>query len=166
MATRYYRKDIPEMPVYISGTPLKFEVLATADALLIGELDKCIQHGRGGVIAISEEEYNETVKKNTSETISESVYKQKQQRQELSALQIQQSLAAGGAVRIESAFSQLPTREATPHNQFGLPQSAFGPSEAKNKPMPDPIDVPSTKDLRPTTVPTTVKLSELRSAAK
>ncbi len=83
---KYYAKDIPEMPVYINGTPLRFEVLSTSDPGLIGELDKCIRNQRGGIVSITKEQYEEAEKKNTNGISSESVFKQQRQRPELSAL--------------------------------------------------------------------------------
>jgi hypothetical protein len=156
MPTKYYRKDIPEMPVYIFGKPLKFEILETSDASLIEELDKCIQFGRGGVIGISAQEFEQEAQKKTSGISSESVYKQKRQRQELSSPLLAQEAAAGaGDIRISSAFAQPQEREHTPHNRPGLPGGAIGP--APGKPMPDPIDLPKVADMKPPTA----KLSEV-----
>ncbi len=159
MPTKFYRKDIPEMPVYIFGKPLKFEILETADPALIEELDKCIQFGRGGVIAMTAEQFEEEAKKKPSGTSSESVYKQKRQRLELSSPLSMHDLAAEGAndVRISSAFAQPQEREATPHTRFGLP-SGTGPAPGSgSKPMPDPIEVPKAEEMKPPTA----KLSEV-----
>lgn len=157
--TKYYRKDIPQMPVYIHGTPLKFEILETSDASLITELDRCIQFGRGGVIAITKEEFEEEAKKKPSATTSESVYKQNKQRLELSSPLLNQNLVADGAINIGSAFAKPQDlgRVHAPHERFGLPGGAVGP--APSRPMPDPIEVPKPADLKPPTA----KLSELNA---
>lgn len=157
MATKYYRKDIPEMPVYIFGKPLKFEILETADPALIIELDKCIAYGRGGVIAMTEAEFQEEAKKKPTGINSESVYKQNRQRQELSSPLSALDLAAeaGNEVRISSAFARPQEREHTPHTRFGLP-GGTGPAPG-NKPMPDPIEVPAAEEMKPPTA----KLSEV-----
>jgi hypothetical protein len=155
--TRYFGKDIPEMPVYIFGTPLKFEVLATEQEDLIVELDKCIQFGRGGVFPMTQEQYEEAAKKKQNGTTSESVYKQKQQRQELSALHPPPGPAADAAgIRFGGTLAMPQGREHTPHQQFGLPGKVAGP--APIKPMPDPIELPKVADLKPPTV----KMSELK----
>ena len=160
MPNKFYRKDIPQMPVYVHGTPLKFELLETADAMLIEELDKCIAFGRGGVISITKEEFDEEAKKKPPGTISESGYKQRQQRLELSSPLQGQSLAADGGINIGGQFArpQDVGRAHTPHERFGMPSGAIGPSGAK--PMPDPIEVPTPADLKPPTA----KLSELNAA--
>ena len=138
---KYYRKDIPEMPVYVHGQPLKFEILETGDSALIEELDKCVAFGRGGVIAMTAEEYAEESKKKPPVTNSESVYKQRQRRLELSSQLLSQSLAVDGAgVSVSSAFAKPQDigRSHTPHERFGMP-SGVGPGPSR--PMPDPIDL-------------------------
>jgi hypothetical protein len=156
MATKYYRKEIPEMPFYVHGTPLKFEVLETSDAALIAELDKAIHFGRGGIIAINKEEFEEESKKKPSGTISESAYKQKQHRHELSALHQDPRFAAGDvADAFRFGVARPQEREHNPHTRPGLPGGAIGP--AGSRPMPDPIELPTTVDLKPPTA----KLSEV-----
>lgn len=137
---KYYAKDIPEMPVYINGTPLRFEVLATSDPMLITELDKCIRGQRGGVSAITQEEYEAAEKKKPTAISSESAFRQNRQRQELSALQVQEVAAGAGVARVGGMFARPQEREHAPHNQNGLPGGATGP--AGNKPTPDPIEIP------------------------
>lgn len=156
-SSRYYRKEIPESPIYIFGKPLKFEILETADASLIAELDKCIAHGRGGVIAISQDEYEAEKKTCQREMRSDSVYKQNRQRLELSSPLFGQHLAVDAAneIRISGAFARPQEREHTPNNQFGLPAGAVGPGNSKA--MPDPIELPKAEDMKPPTA----KLSEV-----
>ena len=147
------------MAVYINGTPLKFEVLETADPTLIAELDRCIQFGRGGVFSISAEEFAEESKKKLSETNSESGYKQRRQRLELSSLHINPNRVAGAvSAEVGQTFASpqlspfggpLEGRAHTPRNQFGLPGGPAGPSGAK--PMPDPIELPTGADFKPPT---------------
>lgn len=159
MPTKYYRKDIPEMPVYIHGTPLKFELLETADAALIEELDKCIAFARGGVSSITKEVFDEEAKKKPPVTISESGYRQNRSRQELSSPHLSQNLAAEAGVNIGGQFARPQDigRAQTPHESFGLPSGAVGP--AGGRPMPDPIEVPKPSDMKPPTA----RLSELNS---
>ncbi len=156
--TKYYRKDIPQMPVYIHGTPLKFELLETSDAALIVELDRCIQFGRGGVIALTQEEIEEEAKKKPNGTTSESVYKQNKQRLELSSPLLSQNLVADGGINIGSAFAKPQDlgRVHAPHERFGLPA---GGGPAPSRPMPDPIEVPKPAEMKPPTA----KLSELNA---
>lgn len=157
MPTKYYRKEIPEMPFYVHGTPLKFEVLETSDTELMKELDKAILFGRGGIIAITQEEFEVEAKKKPNGTISESGYKQKQHRHELSALHQDPRLAAevGEGIRLGGTFARMQERDHTPRNESGLPNGTIGPSGAR--PMPDPIELPTTVDLKPPTA----KLSEV-----
>lgn len=159
MPTKYYRKDIPQMPVYVHGIPLKFEILETSDASLITELDKCIHFGRGGISEITKEQFDEDAKKKPSGTISESVYKQNRNRLELSSPHLSQNPAAEGGINIGGAFARPQDigRAHTPNEQFGLPSGAVGPSGGR--PMPDPIEVPRTADMKPPTA----KLSEVNA---
>jgi len=159
MTTKFYRKDIPQMPVYVRGTPLKFEILETQDPILIEELDRCIAFNRGGVMSISQQEFEEEAKKKPSGTISESGYKQRQQRVELSSPLLSQNLVADAGINIGGQFArpQDVGRAHTPHESFGLPNGAAGP--AGGRPMPDPIDVPKPADMKPPTA----KLSEVNA---
>lgn len=161
--TKYYKKDIPEMPVYVNGTPLKFEVLETADPTLIAELDNCIRNSRGGVTEITAEEYAEESKKKLNETRSESGYKQQRQRLELSSPLLNRNLAAGADNAGQFASAMLGPfvgpqegRTPNPHNQFGLPKGTVGPSSKGQ--TPDPIEVPSGTELKAKAP--TAKLSE------
>jgi hypothetical protein len=161
MATKWYQKEIPEMPVYVHGTPIKFEVLETADPVLIEELDKCIKFGRGGVAPITKEQFDELAQKKTNETRSESGFKQSQHRHELSAPNLNLSHAVDGAspdVRFGGIMAKAQERDHTPHNRFGLRGGAPGPAPAR--PMPDPIELPTPADM----APPTAKLSEVNGA--
>jgi hypothetical protein len=161
MPTKYYSKEIPEMPIYVHGTPLKFEVLETSDAALIVELDKAIQFGRGGVFAITKEQFDDLAQKKTSESRSESGYKQNQHRPELSAPHLNLGAVVDGAspdVRFGGVLARAQEREHTPHNRFGLPGGAPGPAPAR--PMPDPIELPNSADMKPPTA----KMSEVNGA--
>lgn len=156
---KFYRKEIPELPVYVHGAPLRFEVLATEDSSMIVELDLCITKGRGGIISITEEQYTEEVKKKGSAILSGYDWKHRQQRQELSALHLLPNAADAVSAQGGSIFAnpQLGGREHKPHNRPGLP-TGTGPSGGRA--MPDPIEVPSVKDLTPTKPPT-AKMSEV-----
>lgn len=160
MPTKYYKKDIPQMPVYVRGTPLKFEIMETSDAVLIEELDKCIQFGRGGVESITREQFEEEAKKKPSGTISESGYKQRQHRVELSSPLLNQNLAADAGINIGGQFAkpQDVGRAHTPHQQFGMP-NGVGPAQPPKHPMPDPIELPKPGDMKPKTA----KLSEVNA---
>lgn len=158
MATRFYKKEIPESPVYVAGVPLKFEVLSTEDPTMIAELDRCIHFGRGGIVSITAEQFEEESKKKQTGISSESGYKQQRQRQELSSLHTSRSLAVGADVRIGEAFASpqlnpfggpMEGRAHTPRNQFGLPGGPAGPTGGK--PMPDPIELPTGADFKPPT---------------
>ncbi len=64
MPTRYFTKELPEMPLRLSnGVPLKFDLLATDDMNLLAELDSAIMRGVGGVAEVPKEEYDVLLKK-------------------------------------------------------------------------------------------------------
>lgn len=150
MTTKFYGKDIPEAPVYVRGTPLKFEVLETGDAVLIQELDRCIREGRGGVFEITKDQYDEGVKKKQPANGSVFNLSNKPQRRELSSLHNPVVAVDDVRARIESVFAkpQMTGREHTPHNRPGLP-SGNGPAQ-----MPDPIEVPDVGSMKPQKPPT------------
>lgn len=160
--TKYYMKEIPELPVYVHGTPIKFDILETSDQVLIEELDKCIARGVGGVMSITAEVFAEELKKkelgNSSLFSSQPLHK----RQELSALHSLKAPVAGDEKRFDfgGTFAKHQEREHTPHNMAGLPSSFNGPSNPGPKTMPDPIELPALSEFK-TTKPTTAKLSEV-----
>lgn len=160
MATKYFGKELPEAPVYVNGTPLKFEVLETQDPVLISELTKCIARGKGGVSEITKEQFDEAIKKKLHETKFESGYRQNRRRQELSPQLQNRLLAAGGDGSMPNFAGPQFGRESKPNNFFGLPTGATGPSGGR--PMPDPIEIPTVDDLKPPTA----KLSEIVAAMK
>ena len=128
--TRYYSKDLPESPVYIMGHPMKFDILATQDTLLITELDKCVKKGVGGVATMSEADYNEAVKKKELSGNSPSS-SNGQRRQVLSALHLQQNVqpVAGRQIKVLPGASQVTGRMPEPievpsPQSFGLPPLA------------------------------------------
>lgn len=61
--TRFFAKELPEQPIYISGRPYRFDFLATEDAWLIGELQNAALSGVGGIIEITKDAYDESLKK-------------------------------------------------------------------------------------------------------
>lgn len=73
---RYYRKEIPEIPVYLPiGKPLLFDAqdrdygyLKTNDGYIIGEIAKLIATGKGGIEETTEEAFEEFLKKKASST--------------------------------------------------------------------------------------------------
>lgn len=167
--TKYYQKEIPESPVYVQGTPLKFDILETADPVLIEELDKCVLKGRGGVFSITAEVYAEELKKKASGSSLPFGSTQKHSRQELSALLLNPRNVADGASGLDFSGSVFANRQDvgrdhTPHNRFGLPGGVPGPSGMGANGMPDPIEVPTPADLKPSKPPT-AKLSEVVAPA-
>lgn len=74
---KYFKKRIPKTPIFgTDGTPIKFDlvdanlgVLATDNPQIIADLEKAIAGERGGIIAITVEEYND-LKKNANWTPS------------------------------------------------------------------------------------------------
>lgn len=128
---RFYRKELPETPVYVNGAPIRFDILKTEDPTLISHLDACIREQRAGIIAITEEEYEVEAKKKANGKSSAYDSSPRLRRQELSA---RPNLAAGGADDTARAFQRV---AAMP--QVGGP----GTSPVSGRQMPDPIQVPS-----------------------
>jgi hypothetical protein len=69
---KYFRKSVPKTPVWISnGSKIVFDsndrkagFYATDNAFVIGELEKAEREGRGGVVSITDEQYDaEYIKK-------------------------------------------------------------------------------------------------------
>lgn len=156
---RYFSKEIPESAVVINGTSMRFDLLETADQILINELDACIARGVGGVVSISEAQYQEEVKKKASGNSSHNSLNPRRQRQELSANQLLnlRAVAGAGNGNANGQFAQPQMgRPHTPNNSFGLPR-AQGPA-------PDPIEVPSAADFAAALAkPPTAKMSEVKA---
>lgn len=158
---KFYLKEIPDTPVIVNGASMRFDVLATEDPTLIAELDKCIEKSIGGVIAITEEVYNEEVKKKESGTHSGSNLKRRHQRQELSAIQLVELRAAVAASgKGQFASPQIPSgRNHTPNNRPGLPGTRGGPT-------PDPIEVPTAESFAEAfSKPPTASMKSIKSVA-
>jgi hypothetical protein len=137
---QYYLKEIPETAVIINGVSMRFDILETADPILISELDKCIQRQIGGVVAITKEQFDEEVKKKANEKLSGNSSNPLRRRQELSSNLLAGVGAAAGAGRSNGQFATPQTgRESNPHNRGGLPKGVG--------PAPDPIEVPSAGDF-------------------
>lgn len=71
MSSRYYRKEIPTQPLYLpTGSKISFDAIsdgygyyATANGYEIAQLMICIREKKGGVVEISEAEYQDYLKK-------------------------------------------------------------------------------------------------------
>lgn len=135
---KFYQKELPESPVYVSGHPLIFDFLETEDAALIAELDKCVMRGVGGVSSITPEQFAEEVKKKAHGNPSAGSLKPRQQRQELTAVQWDALRVAGDAVS-PGQFAKPQQPDHRPHRRHGLPNP--------NVAMPDPIEVPSVESF-------------------
>lgn len=61
--TRFYTKELPESPIYIQGRPFRFDFMATEDGWLISEFSNAIAQGIGGIVEITKEQYDESIKK-------------------------------------------------------------------------------------------------------
>ncbi len=163
MPRKYYTKEIPDSGLLILGNSLRFDLLETEDAALIAELDKCIARGVGGIISLTEDQYNEELKKKSAGILSNGGLRKQPQRQELSALHLPRHLAAGaGGTNPDGQFAKPQTpvgRTATPHLRSGLPNGQ-GPSAQ----MPDPIEVPSAAEFSGMLAkPPTAKMSSVKA---
>ncbi len=128
MTPKCYRKELPDQPVWINGSPIKFNVIRTKDPVMIKNLDACIAGQRGGIIAINEAEYEEEAKKKLSGNSSDNGSPRMRQ-QGLSAANRNLAAVAGA--------------ESAPQPKMAMPQLGPGHSPVNGRPMPDPIMVPS-----------------------
>ena len=127
---RFFAKELADSALYIMGHPMKFDIMATQDTLLIAELDKCVKKGIGGVTTISESQYQEEVKKKELGTNSPSS-SNGQRKQVLSALHLSQNVrpVAGRQINVQPGASQVTGRMPEPievpsPQSFGLPPIA------------------------------------------
>jgi len=146
----YFRKEVEQSPVYIFGQPFRFDLLATEDAMLIAELDKCVHRGIGGVVSITKEEYEEESKKKQAEQLSRNSLNPPQHRPELKSLNLPPDRRA-----VEAVANPGGRR----NGMFARPQMGDRPQPRNNEPMPDPIQIPSPTSF---IVPPTAKLSDLK----
>jgi hypothetical protein len=159
---KFYQKEIPETAVVILGNSMRFDILETADPILIVELDKCIARGVGGVISISEAQFQEELKKKKEGLLSPDSLNRPRMRQELSANHLLNLRAAGAGGNFGNANGQFAQpqvgRAHTPNNSFGLPR-AQGPA-------PEPIEVPTAESFAASfTKPPTARMSEVKATA-
>jgi hypothetical protein len=141
--TKFYRKELPDTPVYINGAPVRFEVLRTEDQTMINELDACIARHMGGIVAITEEEFLVLDQKKTSETSYGSAFKQRQSSQQG---------PSGLRSRLAAATAELPGLPVDPN---ALPVSG--------RPIPQPVQVPSPNKFSGIFIkPSTAKASDVK----
>lgn len=159
---KFYSKEIPDSPVYVAGHPLTFDILETQDAALIVELDKCVNKGVGGVLSLSEEQFNEELKKKETGKLSANSLRPRQSRTELSAIQLAGLHVAVDGVR-PSQFARPQQPDHRPHTRHGLPFG--GGLNGKAPPpanAPDPIEVPTAQSFPEVfQKPPTAKMSEV-----
>lgn len=132
MAKSYYKKEIPESPVFVAGHPMRFDVLETEDSMLSSELDKCAARGVGGVMKITQAQYDEEVKKKEQWNLLNGSSKPRQ-RQELSALQVDARRVVEAVGNPAPKIGQFAKPQVPPANQRPV----------GNTPIPEPIEVPS-----------------------
>lgn len=80
---KYFKKSVPDTPVYIpNGGRINFTKVdnltgcfATDNSNLISILDDCVKNGRGGVVEIDAQEY-EQLKKKDSSNLSKSKWRE------------------------------------------------------------------------------------------
>lgn len=103
MSTSYYSKELPEQPIYINGAPHRFDFLATSDPVLIRHLDSAAAKHVGGIIKITQAQYEaaqEVKKKTPSPAFSQKRHQREEVRQKVIPSQPRRR---GAAVAVESA---------------------------------------------------------------
>jgi hypothetical protein len=86
MSTSYYSKELPDQPLYINGTPYRFETLATDDPVLSKHLDNAAAKHVGGIVKISKAEYDaaqDLKKKNPQPAFSQKRHQREEVKQKL-----------------------------------------------------------------------------------
>jgi hypothetical protein len=122
--TKWYKKELPDQAVYISGRPYKFDFMATSDPWLINEFDSAIRHQSGGIVEITQAQYDESIKKKQQ---SPSPFNSPW-RQEIRAPQFNPAQPARAAVVVGDA---PPPR----NGHLGLPSANFGQAPAPAEPI-------------------------------
>jgi hypothetical protein len=61
--TWYFRKELPDSPIFIEGIHMRFDILATDDERLANHLLNATAKRIGGVLSINQDEYDDLVKK-------------------------------------------------------------------------------------------------------
>lgn len=59
----WYSKELEDQPLYLNGRAYRFDLLETEDAQLIPLLDACAAKRKGGIVKLTEQQYQEQVKK-------------------------------------------------------------------------------------------------------
>lgn len=134
MPTKWYQKEIPESPVFISGHPMRFDILETSDPILVTELDKCAARGIGGVMAITQEQYKSESEKKTLQNLSNGSSKLPH-RQEISALQLD-------ARRVVEAVGN-PAPRGGMFSRPQVPTDSHRENGNSHQQMPEPIEIPA-----------------------
>jgi len=138
--TRYYRKELAANKIYIraTGAPAPFEPIAGGDGILATdnpvyteELDQAAAKGVGGVVVITEQEYQDAKKKNSERPSLKSLVRD---RSSLSALNLPRVPAGLAALAVATngvpLHGQLPdTPKAEPikiPTEFVRPKTSKG----------------------------------------
>lgn len=147
---KWFLKELPDAPLYIFGSPFRFDFLATEDPALIAELDKCVRKSIGGVVSITQEEYEIESKKKEIEIRSSNSLNPPPHRTELQAFH-----------RVDAKrVAEVVANPASRRGMFARPQTGDRPVHQNNREaMPDPIQIPSPNSF---VVPPTAKLSDLK----
>lgn len=66
----YYAKELPSQSFYVNGKAYKFDLLRLDDPDLIQHFDSAAAKGIGGIVRLTEDEYNESLKKKASQPSS------------------------------------------------------------------------------------------------
>lgn len=119
--TAYFEKELPEQAIYIQGRPFKFDFLATEDDFLIAELRNAARSGVGGVIEITQQQYDEGLKKKENSKLSQPSFQRR--------TEIAPQWWSGGAARPAVVVGNRPP--------------------PPNLPPAEPISVPSPKIFLP-----------------
>jgi len=56
--TAWFEKELPDQPLYLNGRAYRFHLLETSDAALIKGLNSAADNRVGGVIKLTQEEFN------------------------------------------------------------------------------------------------------------
>lgn len=127
MAESYFQKELPNQGIYLStGKSIKFDIIATSDSWLIGELRAAQRNGMGGVVEIDKARYDDIAKKKREQPLSPDSFPR---RAELDPLQFTRpNLAGAGSAAANARPMPDPITIAEP-KQFKKQQFKVGKVE-------------------------------------
>lgn len=107
----YFEKELPQHPIYINGHPHRFDLLKTDDANLIQHLDSAAQKRIGGIVKLTEYQYEDKLKKKAAQPSSlRKPHRREEVRQKLFVRNQSRPGAGRAAVGVDEKPAQTPAQ--------------------------------------------------------